>query len=130
MMDGPLPRGASILLLGDIGSGKTILSYQLLHDELESGRLCALLSYDAFPEDVQGRMSEFGWDIISHLRKGRLKIIDCYSGLAGKGEGALRVPFVLPELNIKVKFSIIKAKNAPVPFILTSFTPILIGVEA
>src|SRR5437879_12316998 len=35
MMGGPLPRGASILLLGDAGSGKTILSYQLLHDELE-----------------------------------------------------------------------------------------------
>src|SRR6266566_4290110 len=69
MMGGPLPRGASILLLGDAGSGKTILSYQLLHDELESGRLCALLSYDAFPEDVQARMTEFGWDIISHLRK-------------------------------------------------------------
>src|SRR6266516_4175002 len=60
MMGGPLPRGASILLLGDIGSGKTILSYQLLHDELESGRLCALLSYDAFPEDVQARMTDFG----------------------------------------------------------------------
>src|SRR5207247_10495929 len=48
MMGGPLPRGASILLLGDAGSGKTILSYQLLHDKLESGRLCALLSYDVF----------------------------------------------------------------------------------
>jgi len=43
-MGGPLPR-ASILLLGDAGSGKTILSYQLLHDELESDELCALLSY-------------------------------------------------------------------------------------
>src|SRR2546430_2429917 len=93
MMGGPLPRGASILLLGDAGSGKTILSYQLLHDELESGRLCALLSYDAFPEDVQARMTEFGWDIISHLRKGRLKIIDCYSGLAGKGGGRPERPF-------------------------------------
>src|SRR5438093_4336800 len=97
MMGGPLPRGASILLLGDAGSGKTILSYQLLHDELESGRLCALLSYDAFPEDVQARMTEFGWDIISHLRKGRLKIIDCYSGLAGQGEGAIKDPSDLTE---------------------------------
>jgi len=130
MIGGPIPRGSSLLLLGDPGSGKTVLSYELLHDELEAGRPCALLSYDAFPEDVQGRMGEFGWDIISHLRKGRLKIIDCYSGLAGQGEGALRDPSDLTELNIQVTSFITKAKNAPVTLILDSLTPIFNGVEA
>jgi len=130
MIGGPIPRGSSLLLLGDPGSGKTVLSYELLHDELEAGRPCALLSYDAFPEDVQARMGEFGWDIISHLRKGRLKIIDCYSGLAGQGEGALRDPSDLTELNIQVTSFITKAKNAPVTLILDSLTPIFNGVEA
>ena len=129
VMGGPLPRGASILLLGDAGSGKTILSYQLLHDELESGRLCALLSYDAFPEDVQSRMTEFGWDIISHLRKGRLKIIDCYSGLAGQGEGAIKDPSDLTELNIQVTAFIAKSKGSPVTVVLDSLTPIFNGVD-
>jgi archaeal flagellar protein FlaH len=129
VMAGPLPRGASILLLGDAGSGKTILSYQLLHDELESGRLCALLSYDAFPEDVQSRMTEFGWDIISHLRKGRLKIIDCYSGLAGQGEGAIKDPSDLTELNIQITSFIAKAKGSPVTVVLDSLTPIFNGVD-
>ena len=130
MIGGPIPRGSSLLLLGDPGSGKTVLSYELLHDELEAGRPCALLSYDAFPEDVQARMGEFGWDIISHLRKGRLKIIDCYSGLAGQGEGALRDPSDLTELNIQVTSFITKAKNAPVTLILDSLTPIFNGVES
>src|SRR5712664_2320955 len=129
MIGGPLPRGASILLLGDAGSGKTILSYQLLHDELESGRLCALLSYDAFPEDVQARMTDFGWDIISHLRKGRLKIIDCYSGLAGQGEGAIKDPSDLTELNIQITAFIAKAKGSPVTVVLDSLTPIFNGVD-
>ncbi len=75
-------------------------------------------------------MGEFGWDIISHLRKGRLKIIDCYSGLAGQGEGALRDPSDLTELNIQVTSFITKAKNAPVTLILDSLTPIFNGVEA
>jgi KaiC/GvpD/RAD55 family RecA-like ATPase len=129
VIGGPLPRGASLLLLGDAGSGKTILSYQLLHDELESGRLCALLSYDAFPEDVQSRMTEFGWDIISHLRKGRLKIIDCYSGLAGQGEGAIKDPSDLTELNIQITSFIAKAKGSPVTVVLDSLTPIFNGVD-
>jgi KaiC/GvpD/RAD55 family RecA-like ATPase len=75
-------------------------------------------------------MGEFGWDIISPLRKGRLKIIDCYSGLAGQGEGALRDPSDLTELNIQVTSFITKAKNAPVTLILDSLTPIFNGVEA
>src|SRR5881396_2041795 len=129
MMGGPLPRGASILLLGDAGSGKTILSYQLLHEELDSGKLCALLSYDAFPEDVQARMNEFGWDIVSHLRKGRLKIIDCYSSLAGQGEGAIKDPSDLTELNIQVTAFIGRAKGGPVTVVLDSLTPIFNGVE-
>ncbi len=96
MMGGPIPRGSSLLLLGD-------------------------------PE---ARMGEFGWDIISPLRKGRLKIIDCYSGLAGQGEGALRDPSDLTELNIQVTSFITKAKNAAVTLVLDSLTPIFNGVEA
>ena len=129
LMGGPLPRGSSILVLGDAGSGKTILSYELLHEELDSGKLCALLSYDAFPEDVQARMNEFGWDIVSHLRKGRLKIIDCYSSLAGQGEGAIKDPSDLTELNIQVTAFIGRAKGAPVTVVLDSLTPIFNGVE-
>lgn len=129
LMGGPVPRGASIFLLGDAGSGKTILSYELLHEELETGKLCALLSYDAFPEDVQARMGEFGWDIVSPLRKGRLKIIDCYSGLAGQGEGAIKDPSDLTEMNIQVTSFIGKAKGGPVTVVLDSLTPIFNGVE-
>ncbi len=129
LMGGPLPRGSNILVVGDAGSGKTVLTYEWLYDELESGRLCALLSYDAFPEDVQARMSEFGWDIISSLRKGRLKIIDCYSGLAGGGEGAIKDPSDLTELNIQITAFIAKAKGGPVTVVLDSLTPIFNGVE-
>src|SRR5437879_1890944 len=124
------PSGATVANLTAVYDANRLLFYALLHGELEAGMPCALLSYDAFPEDVQARMGEFGWDIISHLRKGRLKIIDCYSGLAGQGEGALRDPSDLTELNIQVTSFITKAKNVPVTLILDSLTPIFNGVEA
>src|SRR2546422_1585773 len=130
MMSGPMPRGSSILILGDPGSGKTILSYEFLYDELETGMFCAVLSYDAFPEDVQARMMEFGWDITSHLRKGRLRIVDCYSGLSGEGEGSLKDPSDLTELNIRVTSIIGHAKGKPVTLVLDSLTPIFNGVES
>lgn len=130
LMGGHLPRATSILLLGDPGSGKTVLSHQLLWDELESGKQCTLLSYDAFPEDVVSRMREFGWDIIPYVRKGRLKILDCYSGLTGEGQGAIRDPSDLTELNIQVTSFITKARGGAVTLILDSLTPIFNGVEA
>lgn len=130
LMGGNVPRASSLLLLGDPGAGKTILSYQLLWEELEAGRQCALLSYDAFPEDVQRRMRDFGWDIIPYLRKGHLKILDCYSGLTGEGQGAIRDPSDLTELNIQVTSLITKAKGGAVTIVLDSLTPVFNGVDA
>jgi archaeal flagellar protein FlaH len=129
VMGGPVPRASSVLILGEPGSGKSILSYEFLYDELENGHYCALLSYDVFPEDVQARMKEFGWEITSHLRKNRLKIVDCYSGLAGEGEGAIKDPSDLTELNIRITSIITRAKGAPVTLVLDSLTPIFNGVE-
>src|SRR2546427_12551299 len=74
-------------------------------------------------------MTEFGWDLISHLGKGRLKIIDCYSGLAGEGEGAIKDPSDLTELNIQITAFIAKGKGGPVTVVLDSLTPLFNGVD-
>jgi len=130
LMDGPIPRSSSILVLGDSGSGKTVLAYRLLHDELEVGHLCTLLSYDAFPESVRARMAEFGWDITTYLKSGQLEIIDCYSGLTGDSGAQVKEPTDLTEVTIQVTGALNKAKGAPVSVFLDSLTPIFNGLEA
>jgi len=130
LMDGPIPRSSSILVLGDSGSGKTVLAYRLLHDELEAGHQCTLLSYDAFPESVRARMAEFGWDITPYVQSGQLQIIDCYSGLTGDSGAQVKEPTDLTEVTIQVTGALNKASGAPVSVFLDSLTPIFNGLEA
>ena len=50
MMGGPMPRGSNILILGDPGSGKTILSYEFLYDELEKECSARFFHTTLFPK--------------------------------------------------------------------------------
>jgi len=67
--------------------------------------------------------------IISHLRKGRLKIIDCYSSLAGQGEGAIKDPSELDRAEYSGHSLHREAKGSPVTVVLDSLNPIFNGVD-
>src|SRR5438046_10763079 len=63
------------------------------------------------------------------MGKRRVTIIDCYASLEGQGEGAIKDPSDLTELNIQVTAFIGRAKGGPVTVVLDSLTPIFNGVE-
>jgi KaiC/GvpD/RAD55 family RecA-like ATPase len=129
-MGGELRAPASLLVLGDPGSGSSTLGLQLLYRDLVAGKYCGLLSYDSFASEVKTKMRDMGWDITKYLETGQMTILDCYSALAGVEGASIRDPTDFTEVSIQVTGMIEKAKNGPVTILLDSVTPIFNAASA
>lgn len=126
---GEIQPPASLLIIGDAGAGSTVLGLQLLYRDLASGKFCGLLSYDSFPLELKRRMRDMGWDITPYLESGQLKILDCYSALAGIEGALIRDPTDFTEVSIQVTGMIEKSKGPPT-ILLDSATPIFNSATA
>jgi len=120
---GEMRPPATLMIASDSGAGSTTMALQLLYRDLCKGKSCGLLSYDAFPAEVGRRMRDMGWDITEYLKSGQLKILDCYSALAGVEGSPIRDPTDFTEVSIQVTGMIEKAKG-PITVLLDSVTPI------
>ncbi len=126
---GEMQPPTTLMIMSDSGAGSTTMALQLLYRSLSKGKLCGLLSYDAFPAEVTRRMRDMGWDITEYLKTGQLKILDCYSALAGVEGSLIRDPTDFTEVSIQVSRMIEKAKG-PVTILLDSVTPIFNAAAA
>jgi len=126
---GELQPPMSLMLAGNAGAGTSTLGLQLLYRDLKAGKPCGLLSYDAFPSEVQKRMKGMGWDIAPYLEKGELRVLDIYSALAGVESGTIRDPTDFTEISIQVTNMLDKTKG-PTTVLLDSVTPIFNSAQA
>src|SRR5438093_1544060 len=126
---GEMQPPATLMIVSDSGAGSTTMALQLLYRDLSRGKFCSLLSYDAFPAEVSRRMRDMGWDIAEYLKTGQLKILDCYSALAGVEGSLIKDPTDFTEVSIQVTGMIEKAKG-PVTTLLDSVTPIFNSAAA
>ncbi|TMI36415.1 hypothetical protein E6H25_02865 [Candidatus Bathyarchaeota archaeon] len=126
---GEMQPPATLMIVSDSGAGSTTMALQLLYRDLSRGKFCSLLSYDAFPAEVGRRMRDMGWDIAEYLKTGQLKILDCYSALAGVEGSLIKDPTDFTEVSIQVTGMIEKAKG-PVTTLLDSVTPIFNSAAA
>ena len=126
---GELQPPMSLMLAGNAGAGTSTLGLQLLYRDLKAGKPCGLLSYDAFPSEVQKRMKGMGWDITPYLEKGDLRVLDIYSALAGVESGTIRDPTDFTEISIQVTNMLDKTKG-PTTLLLDSVTPIFNSAQA
>lgn len=113
----------TLMIASDSGGGSTTMGLQLLYRELSKGKFCGLLSYDAFPSEISRRMRDMGWDISEFVKTGQLKILDCYSALAGVEGSLIRDPTDFTEVSIQITHLIENAKG-PLTLLLDSITPI------
>jgi KaiC/GvpD/RAD55 family RecA-like ATPase len=126
---GELQPPMSLMLTGNAGAGTSTLGLQLLYRDLKAGKWCGLLSYDAFPSEVQRRMSGMGWDVTPYLEKGQLRVLDIYSALAGVESATIRDATDFTEISIQVTNMLDKAKG-PATILLDSVTPIFNAAQA
>jgi len=126
---GELQPPMSLMLAGNAGAGASTLGLQLLYRDLKAGKPCGLLSYDAFPSEVQKRMRGMGWDLTPYLEKGELRVLDIYSALAGVESGTIRDPTDFTEISIQVTNMLDKTKG-PTTVLLDSVTPIFNSAQA
>lgn len=75
LLDRGIPKGASVLIAGGPGSGKTIFCLQVLTNAAQNGEKCLYLSFEESAERLKEHMTDFGWDWKKLETKGLLKII-------------------------------------------------------
>ncbi|HAR62563.1 MAG: recombinase RecA [Candidatus Margulisiibacteriota bacterium] len=82
LLGGGYPKGKSILIAGEPGTGKTLLSLQYLIDGAKRGEKGIYVSIDEKPEHVIHDAQEMGWDLKKYLDDGTILVIDISSYFA------------------------------------------------
>jgi KaiC/GvpD/RAD55 family RecA-like ATPase len=119
---GELVPPTTLMIRGESGAGTTTLGLQLVRNHLVEGRPCVILTYNAFPSELERMMKGMGWKVDEYLKNGQLKFLDCYSALLG-GKTTIADPVDFTEVSIQVG-SLVGAAKEPVTVLLDSYNPI------
>lgn len=101
VLDGGIPKGFTVLLIGSPGSGKSFLSNQFLDEGLAEGQGGLYVTLDTDPEEIIENSKEYGWSFKENREN--LKIMDAYSWKLGEeveGKYTVEGPSDLNQLNM------------------------------
>jgi KaiC/GvpD/RAD55 family RecA-like ATPase len=119
--------GGTVSIEGNTGSGKTILSEQLMFEDLKSGRPCIFVSTSDFPSNVRSGMKQMGLDVTGYEQSGLLTFVDAYSAEAGQGSTEkFSVPSIgdLTTLGMKISSSLPTQKSKGASLYFDSLVPL------
>ena len=88
LIEGGIPKGRSVLVTGEPGTGKTILSLQFLAEGLGRGEKVIYVAADEQPFDVIEQAVSIGWDFEQYVENKQLAILNAgtyLTSLAGSG---------------------------------------------
>lgn len=108
MFDDGIIQGTSILIAGGTGTGKTILTLQLMHESLKRGEKCVYMTLEESTEKLISHMRDFGWDGDEFIKKKQLIIkrinpfdlVRSVDALLARAKGELLIdinPIILPK---------------------------------
>src|SRR5918995_4046881 len=87
LIEGGFPKGRSILVTGEPGTGKTIFSLQFLLEGLAHGEKGIYVAADEGPLDVLEQAASLGWDLEHYTEKKELAILNAGTYLSSIGGG-------------------------------------------
>ena len=91
LLGGGLDRGASALLLGPAGSGKTTICSQYLISALRRGEQVACYLFEESPETFLKRAAGLGIDFLPHLESGLFDLVQVNLAELSPGEFSSRL---------------------------------------
>lgn len=76
LMDGGFPQGATVIVEGAPGTGKTTLGMQFLHQgAVRDGEAGIYITFEELPDQLYRDMLAFGWDLRKLEAEGLLRVI-------------------------------------------------------
>ena len=76
LLEGGFPKGRSILVTGEPGTGKTIFSLQFLVEGLKRGEKGIFVTADESPMDIIEQGASMGWDLEPYIERKELAILN------------------------------------------------------
>jgi PKD repeat protein/KaiC/GvpD/RAD55 family RecA-like ATPase len=128
---GDIP-GVSVMIVGDAGSGKSVLCQQLVNTYLKQGKPCVYITYDCFPNEIRENMKALGWDTSGYEQNETFLFIDCYSSIAGvtsQEKHSVKQPFALSELGIAMSAAMESLKQKSARIFLDSTVPLFTRLD-
>lgn len=89
LLEGGFPKGRSILVTGEPGTGKTVFSLQFLVEGLKRGEKGIFVTADESPMDIIEQGASMDWDLEPYIERKELAILNAgayLSSLPGNGK--------------------------------------------
>jgi KaiC/GvpD/RAD55 family RecA-like ATPase len=74
LIGGGIPKGSSILVTGDAGTGKTILALHFINAACSAGKKAAYISVEESRQNLVTQAATFGWDFDDFEKRGLLRV--------------------------------------------------------
>ncbi len=109
LIGGELDGGTVVTVEGNTGSGKSLLSEQMMFEDLKKGRPCVFVATGDFPSNIRENMKSMGLDPSGYEQSGLLTFVDGYSSEAGQeSQEKFSIPSLgdLTTMNMKIASSL------------------------
>jgi KaiC/GvpD/RAD55 family RecA-like ATPase len=75
LVEGGFPLGSAVLVSGAAGTGKSIFALQFLVEGAKAGEKGLYITFEQNDKELIEQAKQFGWDLNSFIKNGKLKII-------------------------------------------------------